>query len=119
MRFSFVPLVFAAVIMTSGPASDWASERAPEPPTCGTRPAPPARWEHVVWIWLENHGYDQIVQSNDAPFLNRTLARTCGLATNYHALGHPSLPNYMAATSGLPWDELAVFRSNCSARDRC
>jgi hypothetical protein len=28
------------------------------------------------------------------------LARRCGLATNYHAITHPSLPNYLAMTSG-------------------
>ncbi len=28
------------------------------------------------------------------------LARRCGLATEYHAIAHPSLPNYLAMTSG-------------------
>src|SRR5262249_34829690 len=27
-------------------------------------------------------------------------ATSCGLATNYHGISHPSLPNYIAATSG-------------------
>ena len=48
---------------------------------------------------MENHSYEQIVGSPDAPYINRLAAR-CGLATNYHAVGHPSLPNYIAATSG-------------------
>jgi phospholipase C len=51
-----------------------------------------------------------------APYLN-TLASECGLATNYHNVSHPSLPNYLAATSGLsqgdlPW--LAYFDCNVS-----
>ena len=36
-------------------------------PFCGMQAAPPASWEHVVWIWFENHGYDEIVGSPDAP----------------------------------------------------
>lgn len=63
---------------------------------------PPAAWKHVVWIWLENHNYDEIVGSRSAPFLNR-IARRCGLAENYQGVSHPSLPNYIAATSGDTW----------------
>src|SRR5690242_9037675 len=48
---------------------------------------------------MENHSYDQIVGSPSAPYVNR-LASRCGLAANYHAVTHPSLPNYIAATSG-------------------
>ncbi len=48
---------------------------------------------------MENHAYDAIAGSADAPFANR-LAAACGLATNYHNVTHPSLPNYIAATSG-------------------
>src|SRR5690349_23635137 len=67
---------------------------------CGSATPPPAVYDHVVWIWFENHAYDQIVGSPDAPYMSRLAAR-CGLATDYHALTHPSLPNYIAATSGI------------------
>ena len=33
-------------------------------------PAPPARYDHVVWIVMENHSYDQIIGSSDAPYIN-------------------------------------------------
>src|SRR5262249_37784162 len=73
------------------------------PPTptdpCGTTAAPPARVDHVVWIWMENKPYDAIVGSPAAPYENR-LAGKCGGATNDHGVTHPSLPNYIAATSG-------------------
>lgn len=55
-------------------------------------------YDHVVWILLENVGYS-VVGSPSAPYLN-SLATDCGLATNYLAVGHPSLPNYIALTSG-------------------
>jgi hypothetical protein len=66
---------------------------------CGTLAAPPQRVDHVIWIWMENKPYDSIIGSSSAPFENE-LASACGLATNYHAITHPSLPNYIAATSG-------------------
>lgn len=55
-------------------------------------------YRHVVWIVLENVGYS-VVGSPDAPYLDR-LASLCGLATNDDAVAHPSLPNYVALTSG-------------------
>jgi hypothetical protein len=65
----------------------------------GTTAAPAAPYRHVIWIWMENHAYDAALASSDARFTNQ-LAAACGLATNYHNITHPSLPNYIAATSG-------------------
>jgi hypothetical protein len=48
---------------------------------------------------MENKPYNQIIGSSAAPYENQ-LANQCGLATNYSAVAHPSLPNYIAATSG-------------------
>jgi hypothetical protein len=88
-------------------------------PLCGTRATPPPAWAHVVWIWFENHGYDQVIGSRDAPFMNQTLAAGCGLATNAHNETHPSLPNYIAATSGLPPAALGRWRHDCNATPDC
>ena len=72
----------------------------PSPGPCGTTTAvAPATLPHVVWIVLENKDYGSIVGSPDAPYIN-SLAQQCGLATNYFAEAHPSLPNYIAMTSG-------------------
>jgi phospholipase C len=49
---------------------------------------------------MENRGYSDVLDSShQAPHL-ASYARRCGLATNYQAITHPSLPNYLAATSG-------------------
>jgi len=48
---------------------------------------------------MENHSYDDIIGSSDAPYINR-LAAEHGLAANFFAETHPSLPNYIAMTSG-------------------
>ena len=56
--------------------------------------------KHVVWIWMENRTYADVLHSTgQAPHLS-SYVRACGLATNYRAITHPSLPNYLAATSG-------------------
>jgi hypothetical protein len=57
------------------------------------------RYDHVIWIWMENHSYNTIIGSSAAPFANQ-LASECGLAANYHNITHPSAPEYLAATSG-------------------
>jgi hypothetical protein len=48
---------------------------------------------------MENHSYDQIVGVPDAPYLNRFASRG-RLFTNFSAVDHPSLPNYLAITAG-------------------
>jgi acid phosphatase len=53
----------------------------------------------VAVLFLENHGYRQIIGSPQAPYLNK-LANRGALATDYYAIGHPSLPNYLALTTG-------------------
>lgn len=63
---------------------------------CSGRQTPLTR-PRVVVVVLENHSYSQIAGSS--PYLNR-LAHGCALAVNYSAVSHPSLPNYLALTSG-------------------
>lgn len=49
---------------------------------------------------MENRSYDDLLKTaGQAPRLS-SYARACGLATDYEAITHPSLPNYLAATSG-------------------
>jgi len=74
---------------------------APTPPgPCATRVGgQPAVYQHVVWIVFENKSFGEIIGSSAAPYLNK-LASQCGLATAYKAISHPSLPNYIAMTSG-------------------
>jgi phosphatidylinositol-3-phosphatase len=93
-----VALALSASSAAGGPDVTTAGAASPSR-ACGTAQSPPARYRHVIWIWFENHAYDAVAGSRDAPYTNR-LAATCGLATNYHNITHPSLPNYIAATSG-------------------
>jgi hypothetical protein len=66
---------------------------------CGTTLTPPPTYDHVVWIVMENHSYSEIIGSSSAPYVNQ-LAGRCGSAASFFAESHPSLPNYIAMTSG-------------------
>jgi len=65
-------------------------------PCLGT--AAPRRYAHVIWIVMENKAYGSALGSS-AP-ATRALASRCAIATAYHGVAHPSLPNYLAMTSG-------------------
>ena len=65
---------------------------------CG-QPGSGRTFHHIIWIWMENESYGSVIGSPDSPYVT-SLARTCGLATNYQGISHPSLPNYLAATGG-------------------
>lgn len=84
---------------------------------CGTTTAAPT-YKHVIWIWFENHSYSQIIGSSSAPYFN-SIASECGLATNYHNLSHPSLPNYVGASSGLAVSGLQPFDPDCNPSGSC
>ncbi len=47
----------------------------------------------------ENKSYSQIIGSASAPYIN-SLAADNAVATDYHGVTHPSLPNYLALTGG-------------------
>ena len=65
---------------------------------CGWRTS--TTYRHVIWIWMENRTYQSVLgNSSEAPNLSSYAAK-CGLATQYYATTHPSLPNYLAASSG-------------------
>ncbi|HXA28167.1 MAG TPA: alkaline phosphatase family protein [Candidatus Angelobacter sp.] len=77
----------------SGGATPSASAGGPTP----TAPAGPP--PHVMVIVLENQEYDSVVGNRGAPYFNK-LAQQYGLATDYHARTHPSLPNYIDLIAG-------------------
>src|SRR5256885_1845975 len=97
---SRVPKPTAAPAATAvGPAAT-ASTTAPSHAASPTpvRATVPA-FSHIFEIVMENHEYSSVIGRPDAPYVNN-LAATYGLATNYFAASHPSLPNYLALTAG-------------------
>ena len=73
-----------------------AANVAPPTPTPGqTNP----QFGHVFIVVEENASYADVIGSASMPYFN-TLANTYGLATNYYANLHPSIPNYFELTVG-------------------
>jgi phosphatidylinositol-3-phosphatase len=59
----------------------------------------PAAAKHVFVIVLENTSYQLALRQ---PYI-ASLAKQYAVATNYSEVGSPSLPNYLAMTSGSTW----------------
>jgi hypothetical protein len=57
----------------------------------------------VAVLILENREYREVIGRRRSPYLTR-LARRYALETRYFALGHPSMPNYLALTAGSTLD---------------
>jgi hypothetical protein len=86
----------ATAVGAAATAGTTAPSRAASPaPVRATVPA----FSHIFEIVMENHEYGSVIGRPDAPYVNN-LAATYGLATNYFAASHPSLPNYLALTAG-------------------
>jgi phosphatidylinositol-3-phosphatase len=117
-------LLIAWLLLLVGPTSATA---APAPPTLATQPAcgadaaTPAPVTKVLTIVFENTDFDSVIGSGLAPNLN-ALAQSCGLATDYHGIQFPSLPNYIALTSGQVAPEIAgngVTGRDCTPSPTC
>ena len=65
----------------------------------GTVPTGVPPLNHVFVIMMENHGYGQILNNPNAPYIN-SYAQSANLATNYFAVAHPSLTNYLETVGG-------------------
>jgi len=76
--------------------------------------------KHVMFILEENKSYRQVIGNPSIlgdPYINNVLVPSCGLATNYHNYSHPSLPNYLALTSGTA--KGSASDTDCSVVTNC
>ena len=85
--------VIAGVLAASVAASVMAAE--------GPVPRGVPHLDHVFVIMMENHGFQQVVNNPTMPFINSLISKKkVNLATNYFAVGHPSLTNYLEVVGG-------------------
>jgi hypothetical protein len=88
-------------------------------PTDTPTPAPvtppaTAAAQHVFLVVMENHGYDQVWNTSSTPYIT-SLGNANARATNYHALIHPSLPNYLQLYAGSNYG----IRTDCNPSATC
>ena len=103
----------AAPVASHPPSSSGsASSRPANSPAAVVRT--PGGIDHVVIIVEENKPASTILGNAAAPYINK-LAAENALATNYQAVTHPSLPNYLALTSGTT----AGITNDCSPGASC
>jgi len=104
------PFLFVAALLVSCASPPVAATTASPSPTGSTAPpsatpdqtpteSPPPATPHVFVIVMENKS---LAAALGSPSIQR-LAAKYALATNYHAVSSPSLPNYLAMTSGSTW----------------
>ena len=120
------PILVAAFLLLSGcapsPTTATPPGSTPVPATStpvkpgATTPAPSGSGgiQHVFVIMMENHAYDQVLNTVSSPYIT-SLATSSAYATNYHALMHPSLPNYVELTGG---DNFGIT-TDCAPSDTC
>lgn len=92
-------LLVTAVTACGGSAP---TQSSPVSQASATSPSPspsPRVIPHVFVIVMENAGLDRALQSR--PIARLANANT--LVTNYYGVARPSLPNYLAMTSGSTW----------------
>src|SRR2546421_3466109 len=68
---------------------------------CGQTPTSSSKTQprHVFLIVMENHSASQAMRGT----FTASLAAKYRVAENYRAITHPSVPNYLALTSGKTW----------------
>ncbi len=106
-------LIAAVTLLAVFPGAAQARTELPGNP-CGWARSAPSTYDHVIWIWGENTSYSQIIGNDQAPVFN-TVARECGLATDYYGLYHPSFLNYIEATSG----QVGTLPPSCDPSSTC
>jgi hypothetical protein len=93
-----LPTTTAAAVTTTSAATTTTAKPSTAP--CGWAAAPPATYQHVIWILMENHTWSQVLGNRSAAPFEVSLAAQCATATAYRNVGSPSLPNYIGLTSG-------------------
>jgi hypothetical protein len=96
MKPSVLRRIIAAVLVSWVVAAcSWAQPRDATAPQAGSVP----KFSHVIIVVMENKEFGDVVGNRRMPNFNR-WAHQYALLTRYHAVTHPSLPNYLALIGG-------------------
>ena len=89
----------AGTAVPSGSTSNSPSASGTAPSGGPTAPKGMPNFQHIILIMLENKDYSSVIGNSQMPMIN-ALATNNVLLSNYFAVSHPSLPNYIALMSG-------------------
>jgi acid phosphatase len=92
----FAKISIMAILCCAFALSGCVGQVAKTPPPSGQKSV---AFGHVFIVVEENHNYSEVVANPAMPYLNG-LANKYGLAANYYANGHPSIPDYFMMTTG-------------------
>jgi acid phosphatase len=90
--------IFFLVSMVALECGCGGSSSSSSPTSGGGNPTVPTV-AHVFVVVEENHSFNDVVGNPNMPYFN-SLISSGGLATQYFADAHPSLPNYFMLTAG-------------------
>lgn len=109
-RASRFSIAFTAVILVAlaalqvgcgGYSSSSSSSASGTNPTSNPNPVPAnvPTFSHVFLVIEENHSFSDVIGNSSMPYFN-SLVSKYGLAKQYFANAHPSIPNYLMLTTG-------------------
>jgi phospholipase C len=97
------PFVLIASLLSSATAS-----------AASTMPSTYDSIRHVFIIVMENKGYPQVWNKSSTPYIT-SLGKAYSRSTNFHAITHPSLPNYLDMYAGSNFG----ITTDCSPSTSC
>ncbi len=102
-RIALIGCMMLIILSACNPAATTSSTRpAPSTATESSVPSNGPRipdFAHIVVILFENQEFDEIIGDDESPNYNELAGRNT-LLTQYYAIRHPSLPNYLALFGG-------------------
>ncbi|MCL4559753.1 MAG: alkaline phosphatase family protein [Chloroflexi bacterium] len=96
------PTVTLAVPVTASATATEQPTPIPATPTLQATALPASgvpNFKHILVVVLENHEFGSVIGNNQMPNFNN-WAKEYTLLTQYYAVTHPSLPNYIAMIGG-------------------
>jgi len=93
---TFTPTPTPTLTASPSPTASPSSTFTPTPTPTST---PSSGAKHVFVIVMENHSYSEVFGTSATPYTNGLVA-TWAHASNYFAIMHPSLPNYLDLYAG-------------------
>lgn len=114
-RHAFSVLLAALLLLLAACANNQSTAEPKDTPAPTAAATQIPNFKHVFVILLENESAQDILGNSAAPYINQ-IAGQYAIATQYYAVTHPSLPNYIALTSG---STHSLDGRDCTVADDC